>query len=888
MGQVTAQTVVNAKEKTPEVSIIQKLQSQVHRFKHEVDYEPLQAKLDRWRNAAPGVDPMQSLFLKRSLDKVEQSLRESLTTIDLEVMVDYGLDSQSMAEANSLLQTLCGTLEQLVNPELLLKSNMPCSTENGSAYSRLEKLIDIVTQNEWTFDLVAGVHSQQILFQVQSIETAILADQAVTGFNQFFKRLHQPAIRDIVPKQVAGVEQDSIDRAWKLVSCQKRPFERLLFQLQKASSCARKGHIALLQLADCEKVSENSFHLFLSACTRSDCWLEAHLETSCPDDDWEEICDSICSSLRRLDAERNGLFLTLQNEKIYIFDPVSDRTRRPFYPGKQPTTTLADLFAEHAFFEKPPGHWIPQDTQNLFLRDEKRGLAAKLVLGLGYQWDPDHVLSTWDAQHIYFLTNEDGTCLREAPFALCDSYNVADHENMASKTSLSDVQSLVKLLLEIEYGILLPRVRDSAQLSKLIRKGLEEDFGRLHYLEAVEACLDFHYKAKKLARRMNGQKGNYATMARMITSLQLAERIRAASLHMQSRSQETSAGAEPGAFPAPTTINLPPQVSRPVEPVIAPTSQHSPEVYNASNAWFQRFNKLAFALQMGCSTSDNPIKIAILDTGLSEKYKNTVPPERYHDFVDPTNRSCQDLAGHGTSMFRVLRKVYSSAQIYVGRVWEGNQAGPNTADLMTKAINYAATTWQVDIIAMPSGFKSWHQGMYDEICEVSRGKKPVLIFAAPSNWSNTEEVAFPARLYRDHTVMTMFSTTAQNKPTPKFNPAPARNFEFNLAIFGEMVSIPPKDVFEGTSVSTMIGAGLAGRILAFAQQKGNEARIGSVKSLRMAHGMATIFKAMSIHENGYDCIRPERLLPDGDDYSDEEMIEHVCVTIRSCLNNRYR
>lgn len=210
----------------------------------------------------------------------------------------------------------------------------------------------------------------------------------------------------------------------------------------------------------------------------------------------------------------------------------------------------------------------------------------------------------------------------------------------------------------------------------------------------------------------------------------------------------------------------------------------------------------------------------------------------------------------------------------------------------TQAINHAVNIeeWGVDIVAIPSGFKDYHPGIFDAISNANdaKNKKPVLIFAAPANWGNRDEVAFPARLYWMHKVISMFSTTSQNKPTPSFNPAPIQTARHNLAIFGEQVVIPTEEPLDGTSVSTMIGAGLAGRILSFAHQPDNAGRIPSLSRLRRVEGMSRVFKFMSVPENGYDCVWPERLLPRDVQKSDAgRVVARVCEAIRTELENLY-
>lgn len=328
-----------------------------------------------------------------------------------------------------------------------------------------------------------------------------------------------------------------------------------------------------------------------------------------------------------------------------------------------------------------------------------------------------------------------------------------------------------------------------------------------------------------------------------------------------------------------------------------------------SMQWFQGLSKLACVLEMKGYKHDTvppKIKITILDTGLDEKYRNKHPHGQYYDFISPTESSCQDLASHGTQMYQVLQKVYSEAEIYVGRVFETCEASAETADLMTqvyilpflstliipslmnviKAIDHAATVWGVDIIVMPSGFENDHKGMLKKITKSTCNDKPVLFFAAAANSSNMKRVAFPARLYKRFRVISMFSTTAKNKPTPDFHPAPNKCCPFNLVIFGEHV-VMDKAKLSGTSVSTIIGAGLAGRLLAFSHHPVNVGKILHLEDLRDTQGMSTVLKSMAIHENGYDCILPEKLLDGFDDSGAEDdpeiLVDYVRRRIGSAL-----
>ncbi|KAF2148089.1 hypothetical protein K461DRAFT_68483 [Myriangium duriaei CBS 260.36] len=103
----------------------------------------------------------------------------------------------------------------------------------------------------------------------------------------------------------------------------------------------------------------------------------------------------------------------------------------------------------------------------------------------------------------------------------------------------------------------------------------------------------------------------------------------------------------------------------------------------ACTAWFRDLGELTFILRR--RSNEQLIKFAIFDTGLIEKYeKPNLSPAGYHDFVDPTRASFTDSTGHGSNMFKTLRRIYSRAQFFVGRVSETNNPGPDTADLIVK------------------------------------------------------------------------------------------------------------------------------------------------------------------------------------------------------------
>ncbi|TDZ16268.1 hypothetical protein Cob_v010829 [Colletotrichum orbiculare MAFF 240422] len=196
------------------------------------------------------------------------------------------------------------------------------------------------------------------------------------------------------------------------------------------------------------------------------------------------------------------------------------------------------------------------------------------------------------------------------------------------------------------------------------------------------------------------------------------------------------------------------------------------DVPPSSDRWFSQFQKLSTITHLRRGDRDascKPVKIAILDTGLDPAYssRGTVG---FRDFVDERNRGFLDSSGHGTSAFQLMQKVHKDAQIFIGRVWESRQATSSTASLMTRAIRHARTDWEVDVIAIPSGFQSEHEEMLEAIEEAS---------AAP-------------RMYRAGKLFCMFSTDTNARSLPGFNPSPIQGAHNSFAILGENIVMEGK------------------------------------------------------------------------------------------------
>lgn len=286
------------------------------------------------------------------------------------------------------------------------------------------------------------------------------------------------------------------------------------------------------------------------------------------------------------------------------------------------------------------------------------------------------------------------------------------------------------------------------------------------------------------------------------------------------------------------------------------------------------------------------MKIAILDTGVSDDYMSSV--KDYKDFVSGNDDDWQDSTGHGTDAVRLIHLVYNKAEIYVGRVFEKARATDQTVMLMAEAIRHAKNTWEVDIIIMPSGFMSDDSDMETAIDEARNVH--ILIFAAASNYGNITDIAFPGRLYIDLKLLCMFSTDPSVRALPSFNPSVSAKARYSFAILGENVILPKQDkVVSGTSIATMIGGALAGRILDFSRHKDNRERIRRINKLRTVEGMSAVFETMvgNAVDNGYHCMAPWKIFPPRLKVEEPELKRsqeraYICETISRALEDMHR
>jgi hypothetical protein len=213
---------------------------------------------------------------------------------------------------------------------------------------------------------------------------------------------------------------------------------------------------------------------------------------------------------------------------------------------------------------------------------------------------------------------------------------------------------------------------------------------------------------------------------------------------------------------------------------------------------------------------------------------------------------------------------------------------------MAEAIRHAKNTWKVDIIIMPSGFKSEDIDIEKAIDEARNSH--ILIFAAASNYGNVVDIAFPGRLYIDLKLLCMFSTNSNVRAPSSFNPSVSSKARYSFAILGEDVRLPNQEkLVSGTSFATMIGGAVAGRILDFSRHEDNRGRIRRVDKLHTVEGMSAVFETMvgGAVDNGYHCMAPWKILPPenkGEESGPKRLREraYICETISRALEAMHK
>ena len=111
--------------------------------------------------------------------------------------------------------------------------------------------------------------------------------------------------------------------------------------------------------------------------------------------------------------------------------------------------------------------------------------------------------------------------------------------------------------------------------------------------------------------------------------------------------------------------------------------------------WFTELDRLNSLIRAKFGETDlsyKPVRVAVLDTGVSKDHNDGVII--FKDFVNPDNTEMTDNAGHGTSIVRLTRKVFNKANVYVGRTFkQSTLSSDETAEQTQSLIAKVSLRW---------------------------------------------------------------------------------------------------------------------------------------------------------------------------------------------------
>ncbi|KAI0599832.1 pfs domain-containing protein [Biscogniauxia sp. FL1348] len=255
----------------------------------------------------------------------------------------------------------------------------------------------------------------------------------------------------------------------------------------------------------------------------------------------------------------------------------------------------------------------------------------------------------------------------------------------------------------------------------------------------------------------------------------------------------------------------------------------SSEARLSYKAWKSKYLDVyeKFITQQLAGSCSSSVKIAILDTGIDLTHPDVEARAdnikgKYNWLNEKCKNAVHDRNGHGTFTACLVLDYAPDVELYIAKIAENKPSSPK---LIADAINYAVSTWKVDIISMSFGFPTCNiEGYADlESALVNAYASHVLLFAAASNNGAKLGRSFPAR---EPTVIAVHATDV-NGNRSGFSPTAAAD-SLNIATVGEAVESawpvhlcdevknPDYSKYKsGTSFATPIAAGIAAFLLLY-------------------------------------------------------------------------
>ncbi|KAH7371575.1 hypothetical protein BKA66DRAFT_183758 [Pyrenochaeta sp. MPI-SDFR-AT-0127] len=487
---------------------LKSLRSYRHRLVNTTRYQ----RLDSSRFLSGGIGAQNHASL------LEDGLRNVMRRNDLDTLFENGLDADAQDQAIAFLKKLCTTLESIVATNLWIE----VFPKRESKYPRIDRLLQELGKTEWQFYMASGSGGRKLFVTTEfhSIQ------EQVDSFNTFFSRLTQPEIQDLEVPSAQQAEKEHTSESHDHLHKAKTSLQALLHWLARLTSTTCNGcHNILLQLPEWDvTLSREHFRkphldLYLSCCKPSD-WQESQLHelTDRNHVDWYPA-QNLCDEIQDL-SNRERLTLAAAESEVYVYAGSTDGPAFSGLLNGKPSKTLKQLIQSGAFLG--PDAWSPEMEK--FDHTEKRTLAAALVLGSSLTVENAHLTKCWDPESVYFLSDSQGKCIHNLPYALCQA-SEPHTLNVNEREGRFDL--LARLLMEIECGISLEhmQIRNTGNLNPSV--DTFENFiydqlicdlsnSRRSYLQAVEMCFRFQQKCRREYKRMSarGHQGGRAAVAR--------------------------------------------------------------------------------------------------------------------------------------------------------------------------------------------------------------------------------------------------------------------------------------------------------------------------------------------------------------------------------------
>ncbi|CAN9179546.1 unnamed protein product [Alternaria alternata] len=826
---------------------LKSLRSHKHRLLNTTKYQ----KLDKSQPLSGNIGTQNDALL------LEDGLRNLMRRNDLDTLFDNGLDDDAQDQALASLTSICLVLENIVATNLWTEP----SSESGSKYPRIDRLLQELGGTAWRFYMVSGARGRKLF--VTTNPKAV--KEQTDSFNTFCTRLTQPEMWDLEGSSTQQVEVErplgSHDQLQKGI----KTLQTLLCWLVNITDSRCSGvHEVLLQLPEwdeptsCERFREPHLDLYLTSCTSSE-WQESHLHELANRNhvDWYPA-ESFCDEIKDLE-NRDRLTLATSESDLYVYaksdeDPYGDTNSAGLTKGK-PSRTLKELLERGAF--SGPDPWRPWLQR--FEQTEKRTLASILVLGSLITLKDAHLIKFWDPDSIYFLSNSDGKYIHDLPYARCSSLPKETTEPSASEKNECETRFglLARLLMEIECGA-------SLQYLQMNNTGAD-NFG------------DYIYDQRLVD--LSESKQSYLKAVQMCFRFQL-NCAREYKLRFFEQSDDEETGEVTSSkvlLDSPTTANYCELFGE------TNAREYPTELCKSARRWISEFKKLR-RKKTGLQCEPR-IKVAVLDTGVDVTHpdiKGNVCDHRSFTGGDAT----KDQSGHGTHIAGIVLDLATDVDLYIGQVID--PVKPEDRSPIIEALEHAREKWEVDMISLSFGYRvSSNPDLMQKQIDACHDKG-IIVFASASNDAGNKRRTYPGDY--DGVLCIHSATGSGNRSLFNPSPVPSKN---NFSFVGDCVKScwpmadpdfedrePPQKYLSGTSIATPVAVSVAVFMINYIRKHLPE-WCWNIEPLS-PRGMCKIFEIIAHKRDGYDWVSPEYCFT-GDQNLEEEMKAQLKRVLRGYI-----